>query len=202
MKKVLSIFFVCLCAFTSFGQSRASYHYPETFYFSKEVPVDYLGGVNFRYEIAVKANASDTLSKVRIYGVGLDKTHGELPNGNFKIETRQEQDWTIYTVIGKIDQNATKLGFYASVNGNGNFYFDDISFYLENRPGSWRQVSLYNSSFEEEDPDIFAGYSISRTKNNRVQTLISKDVVKSGRRALLVKTKGVAPAAAISSVMK
>jgi hypothetical protein len=202
MKKVLSIFFVCLCALTSFGQSRAAYHYPEAFYFGKEVPVDYLGGVNFRYEIAVKAAPSDTLSKVSIHGVGLDKAHGELPGGDFKIETRQEQDWTIYTVIGKIDRNATKLGFYASVNGNGNFYFDDISFYLENKPGSWRQVSLYNSSFEEEDPDIFAGYSTSRTKNNRVQTLISKDVVKSGHRALLVKTKGVTPAAAISSVMK
>lgn len=202
MKKVLPIFFVCLCALTSFGQTRASYHYPEAFYFSKEVPVDYLGGVNFRYEIAVKAAPLDSLSKVSIHGVGFDKTRSELPGGDFKIETRQEQDWTIYTVIGKIDRNATKLGFYASVNGNGNFYFDDISFYLENKPGSWRQVSLYNSSFEEEDPDIFAGYSISRTKSNRVQTLISKDVVKSGHRALLVKTKGVTPAPAISSVMK
>jgi hypothetical protein len=202
MKKVLSIFFASLCAFTSYSQSRASYHYAEVFYFIKEVPTDHLGGVNFRYEIAVKANPLDTFSKVRVHCVGLDKANGELPNGNFNIETRQEQDWTIYTVIGKIDRDAQKLCFYASVNGNGNFYFDDISFYLETRPGNWRQVSLYNSSFEEEDPDIFAGYSISRTKNNRVQTLISKDVVKSGRRALLVKTKGVTPAAAISSVMK
>jgi len=202
MKKIYAIFFAILCALTANSQSPAAYHYTEAFYFIKEIPVDLLGGVNFRYEIAVKANASDTLSKVNIHGVGVRKGTEESINGNFTIETRQEQEWTIYTVIGKIDRNADRLRFYASVNGNGNFYFDDISFYLEAKPGKWRQLSLYNSSFEEEDPDIFAGYSISRTKSNRVQTLISRDVVKSGKRALLIKTKGVATAASISSTMK
>jgi hypothetical protein len=202
MKKVLYIFFACLCASTSYGQTPVSNHYTEAFYFIKEVPTDYFGGLNFRYEIAVKATPADTLSKVRIHAVGLKKDNSEAPAGNFSIETRQEQEWTIYTLVGKIDRDVMKVLFYASVNGNVSFYFDDISFYLETKPGNWRQLTLYNSSFEEEDPDIFAGYAVSRNKSTRVQTLISKDVVKSGKRALLVKTKGTTPVGAISSAMK
>ena len=40
-------------------------------------------------------------------------------------------------------EEAHKLLFYASVNGNGDFYFDDINFYIEDAPGKWRQLERY-----------------------------------------------------------
>jgi threonyl-tRNA synthetase len=202
MKKICAIFFASLCVLSSYGQTPVSwYHYTEEFYFVKEVSVIPLQGKNFRYEIAVKANPADTLSKVRIHGVGVGKGADDFLHSDFTVETRTEQDWTIYTVIGTIMPEAKKLWFYAAVNGNGTFYFDDLSFYIEEQPGRWRQLHLFNASFEEKQPDIFAGYYVSRRKSAHVRTVLSRDVVKTGQKSLQVKTSGAAPMMAISSAM-
>ena len=201
MKKIALIFFTTVCVLTSYAQTPASFlHYAEEFYFVKEVPTASLQGKNFRYEIAVKADPADTLSRVRVHGIGVGKGQEDFLNSNFSIETRTEQEWTIYTVVGTVSPHAKKLWFYASVNGNGNFYFDDLSFYIEETPGKWRQLSLFNPSFEEKQRDIFAGYYVSTRRSANVQTVLSREVVKTGEKSLLVKTRGAAPA--ISSAMR
>lgn len=201
MKKIAIIFFTFACVLTSYAQTPASwYHYSEEFYFVKEVPAASLQGKNFRYEIAVKANPTDTLSKVRIHGIGVGKGHEDFLNSNFSVETRTEQEWTIYTIVGKVNAEAKKLWFYASVNGNGSFYFDDLSFYIEEEPGKWRQLTLFNASFEEKQPDIFAGYYVSKRRSANVQTMLSRETVKTGQKSLLVKTRGAAPI--MSSAMR
>jgi hypothetical protein len=194
MKKIYAIFFASFCVLSSYGQTPVAwYHYTEEFYFVKEVPAASLQGKNFRYEIAVKADPADTLSKVRIHGIGVGKGSEDFLNSNFSVETRKEQEWTIYTVIGTVNAEAKKLWFYASVNGNGNFYFDDLSFYIEEEAGKWRQLNLFNPSFEEKQNDIFAGYYVSKRRSPNVQTMLSKEVVKTGQKSLLVKTRGAAP---------
>jgi hypothetical protein len=200
MKKILFIFFASACALTTNAQTPVSwYHFAEEFYFVKEVPTTSLQGKNFRYEIAVKADPSDTLSKVRVHGIGVGKGQEDFLNSHFTVETRTEQEWTIYTVIGTVSPEAKKLWFYASVNGNGNFYFDDLSFYIEEEPGKWRQLSLFNASFEEKQTDIFAGYYVSKRRSPNLQTMLSKETVKTGQKSLLIKTRGAAPV--VSSAM-
>lgn len=201
MKKIYGIFFATLCVLTSYAQTPATWHhYAEEFYFVKEVPAISLQGKNFRYEIAVKADPADTLSKVRIHGIGVGKGHEDFLNSNFTVETRNEQEWTIYTVIGTVNPEAKKLWFYAAVNGNGSFYFDDLNFYIEDSPGKWRQLNLFNASFEERQHDIFAGYYVNKRRSATVQTMLSKAVAKTGEKSLLVKTRGAAPV--ISSAMR
>lgn len=201
MKKIALIFFTTACALISYAQTPASFfHYAEEFYFVKEVPAALLQGKNFRYEIAVKADPSDTLSRVRIHGIGAGKGQDDFINSNFTLETRIEQEWTIYTVVGKVMPEVKRLFFYASVNGNGSFYFDDLSFYIEETPGKWRQLTLYNPSFEANERDIFAGYYVSTRKSPNVQTMLTREVVKTGEKSLMVKTRGAAPV--ISSAMR
>ena len=197
MKKIGSIFFACVCALVADAQTPAAwYHYAEEFYFVKEVPAASMQGKNFRYEIAVKSAPSDSLSKVRIHGVGIGPGQEHLAGSQFTLETRQEQEWTIYTVIGSVSATTKSLQFYASVNGNGSFYFDDISFYVEESAGKWKQLTLFNPSFEEKQPDIFAGYYVNKRRSVNVQTMLSAEIVKTGQQSLLVKTKGAAPAVA------
>ncbi len=194
MKKISIIFFASVCVLASYAQTPVAwFHYAEEFYFVKEVPTATLQGKNFRYEIAVKADPADTLSKVRIHGIGVGKGQDDFLNSHFTIETRSEQEWTIYTVVGTVAPEAKKLWFYASVNGNGSFYFDDLSFYIEDDPGKWRQLSLFNASFEEKQNDIFAGYYVSKRRSPNVQTLLSKETAKTGQKSLLVRTRGAAP---------
>lgn len=203
MKKSAVAFAALFIFLSGFSQSQqAWYHYAEEFYFVKEVPVSKFTGKNFRYEIAVKADPSDTLSKVRIHGIGVGKGSDDFIKSDFSVESRTEQDWTIYTIIGKVPPQATRLWFYAAVNGNGNFYFDDISFYVEEYAAHWKQLKLYNHSFEEKGQNIFAGYYVSTRKSPTVQTQLSDEVVKTGQHSLFVKTSHAGSASTISTATK
>ena len=199
MKKVFPILLACFFALSAFAQKNVSYHYPEEFYFVKEVSAVTYGGKNFRYEIAVKSNPADTLSKVRIHGVGVGKGSDDFLKSNFTVETRTEQEWTIYTVVGTVQPQAVNLWFYAAVNGNGKFYFDDLSFYVEDQPGRWKQVPLYNHSFEEKSKNIFIGYYVSTRKSKGVQTQLTNEAVKTGQQSLLVNTMNAQPVTRFST---
>lgn len=198
MKKVFPVLFACLFALSAFAQN-AVYHYPEEFYFVKEVPVTAYAGKNFRYEIAVKSDPADTLSKVRIHGVNVGKGPDDFLNSDFKVETRTEQEWTIYTVIGTVRPDAVRLWFYGAVNGNGKFYFDDLCFYVEDYAGHWKQVALFNHSFEEKSKNIFAGYYVSTRKSGSVRTGLTGEVAKTGQHALYVNTANAQPVNTLST---
>jgi len=192
MKKIFLLLFISFVFNFSFGQSEW-YHFSEEFYFVKEVPVNIFHGKNFRFEIAVKGKPADSLSKVRIHGISLGKGEDDYLNSDFKVESRTEQDWTIYTIMGKVDPKAARLWFYSAVNGNGDFYFDDVNFYIEEAPRRWKQLLLFNPSFEEKNPDIFYGYFVSRRRSPNLKTQLSKEISKTGKQSLWVKTYRVQP---------
>lgn len=198
MKKVFPALLACLFTISAFAQNTG-FHYPEEFYFVKEVPAAAYAGKNFRYEIAVRSDPADTLSKVRIHGVNVGKGPDDFLNSDFKVETRTEQEWTIYTVVGSVRPDAVRLWFYAAVNGNGKFYFDDLSFYVEDYAGHWKQVPLFNHSFEEKSKNIFTGYYVSTRKSNSVRTGLADNVVKTGQYSLYVNTSNAQPVSALST---
>jgi hypothetical protein len=184
------------CFLGSLAQSPR-YHFAEEFYFVKEISVSDQSGKQFRYEIAVRSNPHDSLSKTRIYGIATGKGKEDFLKSEFILESRIEQDWIIYTIAGHIQEEVDKLLFYASVNGNGDFYFDDVSFYLEDAPGKWRQLALFNPSFEISNPDIFTGYSVSKRRGEGLKVRLSQEVYKTGHLSLNVHTSGNIPVSGI-----
>jgi hypothetical protein len=198
MKRILLFALLAFASISGTSQSHW-YYYAEEFYFVKEVPVKEFRGKNFRYEIAVKSNPSDTLSKVRVHGINVGKGREDFISSSFDLETRQEQDWTIYTIAGKVDENAYRLWFYSAVNGNGNFYFDDISFYIENEPGQWKQLKLSNTSFENKSANIFDGYYVSKRNSNTLATQVSNKVFKTGQHSLQVTSKKQQPVSLLTT---
>jgi hypothetical protein len=198
MKKCL-LFLIFSCGILSAVAQQNWYYFAEEFYFVKEVTVKDMRGKNFRYEIAVKANPADTLSKVRIHGIAVGKGKEDFINSDFTVESRTEQDWTVYTVVGKVQEDAWRLWFYAAVNGNGDFHFDDLSFYIEMAPGSWKQLRLFNPSFEERNKDIFSGYYVSKRNSANTRTSLSTRVYKTGTHSLKVKSVGQVSVSLISS---
>ncbi|MBC7848675.1 MAG: hypothetical protein H7Y31_03010 [Chitinophagaceae bacterium] len=188
MKKAILFFLLACASFSSYSQSHW-YYYAEEFYFVKEVPVKDFKGKNFRYEIAVKANPYDTLSKVRVHGINVGAGREEFISSDFTVETRNEQDWIIYTVAGSVDDKATRLWFYTAVNGNGRFNFDDISFYVELESGQWKQLPLSNNSFETKNKNIFEGYYVSKRGSSTLTTEVSADTFKTGKHSLQVTSR-------------
>ena len=196
MRKTLLFHTFVLCFITSFAQS-VSYHYAEEFYFVKEIAVSKYKGKQFRYEIAVRSTPADSLSKTRIHGIACGKGKEDFLKSNFIQESRQEQDWMIYTIGGTVQPEASRLLFYASVNGNGDFYFDDVNFYVEDVKGHWKQLELFNPSFEISSPDIFAGYYVSKRRGEGLNVLLSDEVYKTGTLSLNVRTSGNLPASGL-----
>ena len=169
------------------------YYFPDEIYFVKEVPAKEFRGKHFRYQIAVKANASDTFSKVRINGVGVGKGPDDfLNNSNFTKGYSTENNWTIYTITGTVPDQAWKLWFYSAVNGNGEFFFDGISFSIE-EDGEWMEIELPNSSFEESNKNIFNGYFVSTRKSSHLKTRVTREAAFHGDYSLHISTFGLTP---------
>lgn len=193
MKKIIlaGILFTCI-QLTTRAQSDW-YYFPDEIYFVKEVSAKELRGKEFRYQIAVKAAAADTFSKVRINGVAAGKGKDDfLNNAAFAKEQSTENGWTIYTISGTVPAEAWKLWFYSAVNGNGDFYFDNLQFHI--REGNeWIQLELGNASFEESGKNIFKGYYVSNRSTPHLKTAISKSAVFHGESSLQVHTQGLTP---------
>ena len=193
MKKLFALSVLSCCLhLAAFSQSEW-YYFPDEIYFVKEVAVKELRGKEFRYQIAVRSAASDTFSKARINGVAAGKGKDDfINNSNFTRTQTEESGWTIYTISGTIPAEAWKLWFYSAVNGNGEFHFDDIQFYIK-EGSDWIQLELSNPSFEEDNKNIFKGYYVNNRQTPHLKTSISKTVVFHGEQSLQVQTSGLRP---------
>jgi len=192
MKAIILLAFAIGSALQSSAQNEW-YYFPDEIYFVKEVPAKEFRGKHFRYEIAVKASATDTFSKVRINGVGVGRGKDDfLNNASFTKGYHIENGWTVYTITGTVPEQAWKLWFYSAVNGNGEFYFDNISFAVE-EDGEWMELELPNASFEQSNKNLFNGYYVSTRKTQHLKTGASKEEVYHGEYSLHISTFGLIP---------
>ena len=192
MKTALLLTFALGCALQIYAQNEW-YYFPDEIYFVKEIPAKEFRGKHFRYEIAVHANPADTFSKVRINGVGVGKGPEDfLNNSNFTKGYHVDNNWTVYTITGLVPDQAWKLWFYSAVNGNGEFYFDNIGFFIQEE-GEWIEIELPNTSFEENNKNIFEGFYVSTRKSAHLKTSISKDTSYHGDQSLHISTFGLIP---------
>ena len=159
----------------------------ENFQFAKKVDIKESAGKNFRYEMAVRSESLDTLGGVRFFGAATDRNDNLISSKFVNIEKRKEQEWTIFTIVGQLPEHTTSVWFFTSVTTAGTYYFDDISLFLETYPGSWKQLGISNSSFEDSSPVLFAGYAIPDQKSNNPKTTLSEKIYKTGSHSLMIK---------------
>ncbi|MDE3251075.1 MAG: hypothetical protein KGO82_20585 [Bacteroidota bacterium] len=191
MKNVCLLLLLAMAAATTHAQS-ASFNYPDAFYFVKEINVSKQTERPFHLEITVKENPADSLSKARIYAIQVRKGKEDIIGRTMtyaKIASNGE--WNTYSIDGITDKAATRIWLYAAVNGNGDYYFDNISYSIADHTGTLLEADLSNQSFE--DHKLLNGYFVSPTdgKNIRVQ---KSPVASEGKQAVLVSVTGQKPA--------
>ena len=186
MKRIVSIFLVLLCFIVSQAQPSGT-AIRENFQFAKKVEIKEAAGKNFRYEMAVRSESLDTLGGVRFFGAATDRNDNLISSKFVHIEKRKEQEWTIFTIVGQIPEHTNSVWFFTSVTAPGTYYFDDISLFLETYPGSWKQLGITNSSFEDSSPVMFAGYAIPDQKSSNPKTTLSEKIYKTGSHSLMIK---------------
>jgi hypothetical protein len=157
-------FFFCLSVFqlSVFAQTERFY-YPDAFYFVKEVSTIGQAGKTYRFSIAVKENGADEKSKPRIYAIQVRKGKEDVIGKTLTYASASGNDWKAYSVEGIIDSAATKLWLYVAVNGNGNFYFDNLQYAIKNANTDWDKLSLSNYSFEDGGKKLLKSYYSKRS---------------------------------------
>jgi hypothetical protein len=190
MKNTCLLLFIALFSLCAAAQSE-QFNYPDAFYFVKEINVAGLTERPFHIEIMVKENPADSLSKPRIYAVQVRKGKEDIIGKTMVYATPTSGDWKTYSIDGITDKKATRIWFYAAVNGNGDFYFDKLTYSMADLNGTLQETDLTNQSFE--DKKLLNGYLLSAVPSKNLQIKAS-GIASDGKQSLEVIVTGQKPA--------
>ncbi|MEP6750983.1 MAG: hypothetical protein ABJB86_24825 [Bacteroidota bacterium] len=190
MKNTCLLLITALLFLSASAQSE-QFNYPDAFYFVKEIKIAGLTERPFHIEITVKENPADSLSKPRIYAVQVRKGKEDIIGKTMVYATATNGDWKTYSIDGITDKQATRIWFYAAVNGNGNFYFDKLTYSIADINGTMQEKDLINQSFE--DKKLLNGYFVSAAYSKNLQVKLSP-VANDGKQSLQVIVTGQKPA--------
>ena len=186
MKTLCLLFSFALAATVAQAQTER-FFYPDAFYFVKEVNVKSQKGKSFHVEISVKEKPADNISKPRIYAIQARKGKDNFIGHTLTYAKAVDGDWKTYVIDGVVSDDATRVWVYISVNGNGDFYFDNLRFFLSDSSGALQEQKLANASFEERKP--LAGYYISQPLSSELRVGISR-VAYDGKQSIQISTAG------------
>jgi len=190
MKNIYLLLIIALFTAKASAQSE-QFNYPDAFYFVKEIKTVGLTERPFHIEITVKENPADSLSKPRIYAVQVRKGKEDIIGKTMVYATVTKGEWKTYSIDGITEKQATRIWFYAAVNGNGNFYFDKLQYSIADATGTLQERDLGNQSFE--DKKILNGYFVSAGYSKDLQVKASP-VANDGKQSLQVIVTGQKPA--------
>ena len=191
MKHVYLLFLSVLAFLFGTAQS-GQFNYPDAFYFVKEIKLNGLTERPFHIDITVKEHPADSLSRPRIYAVQVRKGKEDIIGNTLVYAKVTNGDWKTYSIDGITDRQATRIWFYAAVNGNGNFYFDKLQYSIADATGTLQEQDLTNQSFE--DKKILNGFFMSAAPSKNLQVKASA-TASDGKRSLEVTVTGQKPAA-------
>lgn len=197
MKNLYLLLITGLFAAKASAQSE-QFSYPDAFYFVKEIKTAGLTECPFHIEITVKENPYDSLSKPRIYAVQVRKGREDIIGKTLVYAAATNGEWKTYSIDGITDKEATRIWFYAAVNGNGNFYFDKLQFSIADATGTLQEKDLSNQSFE--DTKVLNGYFVNARYSKDLQVKASP-VANDGKQSLQVVVINQKPAG-VRSVVK
>jgi hypothetical protein len=167
------------------------FYYADAFYFVKEISVSGHAGKPYRFSIAVKENGADEKSKPRIYSIQVRKGKEDIIGKTLIYATRIGSDWKIYSIEGIIDTTAMRIRFYIAVNGNGDFYFDDLRYALKNNDSAWINQPVLNYSFEGGGKKLLQDYYYKQSAPQLNITSSTESV--DGKFSLHIFTAGMKP---------
>lgn len=189
--KTLTLFLAFALPAVSARCQSTQFYYPDAFYFVKEVPVAHQTNKPFHFDIAVKENPADTLSRPRIYAIQVRNGKDNIIGKTLIYANATGDSWKKYSIDGTVDPEATRIRLYVAVNGNGDFYFDNLHFSMADSTGALKEKVLANGSFEEKK--LLSGYYISRRFAPDFKLQASPLAV-DGKLSIQVTTTGQKPA--------
>lgn len=189
MKNLSLLLVFALSAMAALAQTN-QFYYPDAFYFVKEVSLSQQKDKPFHFDISVKENPADTLSRPRIYAIQVRKGKEDIIGKTLVYAKADSGSWKKYSIDGTIDPEAVRIWLYVAVNGNGDFYFDNLHFFIAGPGGTLQEQALPNASFEEKK--LLSGYYVSKRFAPDLK-LKASPLATDGKQSVQVTTTGQRP---------
>jgi pimeloyl-ACP methyl ester carboxylesterase len=154
--QTLLLFLLLGLSFAGFGQE---YHSSNSFYFLPQVPVEQFAGRPYRYQVSVRYVPTDTTAHVRLTALQVG-THDFIQTDR-PTERLHPNEWHTYAILGTLKPGVKKVMFYSVLDGNGTFFFDNLTLEVQTPTQTWQRVPIKNGDFERSGTPL-AGYETGR----------------------------------------
>ncbi|WP_316848308.1 alpha/beta hydrolase [Pedobacter psychrodurus] len=158
-----------------------------TFYFGTIINIEKFAGKDYRYSLELKSTETDSLKKIVIQTrqvINKDK----MLDANATKDSVKDTLWHQINVSNKINLKAKEMWLYATFEGNGNFFADNLKFEVKTEDGNWKEVPIKNADFEKHDKNPLKGFLTSAKipDGTTISLQPRTDAVKG--KALLIKS--------------
>lgn len=158
LARTLALLLLLLLPLAGFSQT---YHSSNSFFFLPEVAVDKYPGRPYRYQISIRYVPADTTAHVSLKALQVGKNNYDFKQTDPHTEPVLPDTWHTYSIQGQIQPGVTKLWFYAALDGNGTFFFDNLTLQVQTPAQAWQTVPIKNGDFEHSATPL-AGYETGR----------------------------------------
>lgn len=120
-----------------------------------EVSVKKFTGKRFRAAVDIKNVPADTNSLAGLFILQVGQSDYDFVQKTAQniLATKIDTNWHNYKATGTLSNVAQKIWLYVNTKGNGDFYYDNFTLEVEEKPDEWTHVVVTNGNFEESaDP--------------------------------------------------
>lgn len=102
----------------------------------------------FKLSASLKVGSNDTSARSGLF-VRVENKDGEMGfYGNVEGRPEKISEWRPYEIEGTMDEHSKAIFVGAYCSSNGNFFFDNFEFYVEDDAGKLEKVKISNPGFE------------------------------------------------------
>ncbi|HET6227764.1 MAG TPA: alpha/beta hydrolase [Bacteroidia bacterium] len=120
-------------------------HAESWYSFANKIAIAKYAGLQVKMEAAVRTEITDEEASARLW-FRADKAAGYGLFENMWEKPIKSKEWKVYSLEGKIDEDAVSLAFGALTEYSGSFYYDDFKLSVKAKEGNWEVI--YQTNFE------------------------------------------------------
>jgi len=152
------------------------------------IPVQGYAGLNFRYKAFIRTEIEDSDAAASIW-VQIKKKNGRGFAGNVNNLNIKNSDWKEYVLEGTIDEEYSQIIVGLLGRFDGKFYFDDISFEVEEKDKTWK--SIYQTGFEKKNDGWRKGSGDGSGANIFFNGAVNENKPHKGKSCFVITASGV-----------
>ena len=171
--KPLFIWLLLVLPFAGWGQA---YRSSTNFSFLAEASLGKYKSRPYRWSVSMRYEPADTTAKLKIWAVQWGKQVGDFKKTDRFAQRILPNEWRTYTIEGTLAPQADLVYLYSGLEGNGRFFFDNLSLQVQAPDQTWQNVPLKNGDFEHS-PTPLAGYLTDPELKGKLPNGVVADLV-------------------------